>query len=59
MNIYRIVYVRNKGFEVVKDKVECCHSEGYFSTTLGKVKFYFINKIPEKINYLKGYNRIK
>ena len=58
MNIYRIVYVRNKGFEVVKDKVESCHPEGYFFTNIGKLKFYFINSIPEKKIFLDGYDRI-
>lgn len=59
MNIYGIIYVKDKGFEIIKDKVEYCHSEGYFSTISGDViHFYLINSIPENINYLESYDRI-
>ena len=59
MNIYGIIYKQDEGFEILKDKVEYCHSEGYFSTISGNtIHFCYINSIPENINYLKGYNRI-
>jgi hypothetical protein len=58
VNIYGIAYEKDKGFKIIKDKVKYCHTEGYFSTTLGEVKFYFINRIPENINYYTGCGRI-
>ena len=59
MNIYGIIYKQDEGFEIIKDKIEYCHSQGYFSTTLGDaIHLCYINDIPEKTIYLEGYDRI-